>query len=72
MPKIPSTQEILKQIESIQRLPEQIREAVAVAGPDAADKAADLAQQRVNHVLLLLRQMLEVTELHRELKDGKG
>lgn len=72
MPRIPSTEKILKQIEAIQRLPEQVREAVAVAGPDAADKAADLTQKRVNHVLLLLRQMLEVTELHRELKEGNG
>lgn len=72
MAKVPSTEEILQQIESIQRLPGQVREAAAAAGPDAADKAADLAQQKVNHVLLLLRQMLEVTELHRELKEENG
>jgi hypothetical protein len=72
MPRVPSTNEILEQIESIQRLPQQVREAAVEGGPAAAAAAADLTQAKVNDVLLLLRQMLQVTELHRELKEGNA
>lgn len=65
---VPKSEELLAAIEKIKNFPSEVDKSVADHCNDPKLRAAirQLADQKANHVLILLRQLLEVAELYHE------
>jgi hypothetical protein len=67
MAKLPTSAEILAAIEKVKQLPVDVREELEYLLDEGIVANVDeIVQDETNDILLLLRQVLEVTELRRE------